>query len=62
MSDVRVQHYVDLIERHGVRAVIEFLVGVIDEERRGMAQGDRDGVDRLRALAVRQAAGRQACK
>jgi hypothetical protein len=28
------------------------------EPYRGMAQGDRDGVDRLRALAVRQAAGR----
>jgi hypothetical protein len=40
MSDVRVQHYVDLAGRHGLRAVIEFLVGVIDEERRAMADGD----------------------
>jgi hypothetical protein len=40
MSDARVQHYVDLAGRHGLRAVIEFLVGVIDEERRAMADGD----------------------
>ena len=56
MSDARVQHYVDLVGRHGVRDVIAFLVAVIDAERK-LAQTDREPA-RLRALAVRQAAGR----